>query len=120
MSIRKDKYNKKLEKYHVEVDEESEDVDIQEEREEEHEEMDVRTQCVTQPCCPASEGKHLRGFKKSQKKLEVASEDEPGDGPGKADEAFGPAEDSFFLEPAMPASPHRRSSGSSRMSEIHC
>ena len=95
--LRKDKYNKKIEKFKVEVEDEEEDIDIDEGREEEHEEMDVRTPCDTQPCCPASEGKFLRGFKKSSKKEVEPSEDEsPGGGKGQADEAFGPAEDWFY------------------------
>ena len=39
--LRKDKYNKKLFKYYVEVDEEDEDEGIEEEREKEEHSMDV-------------------------------------------------------------------------------
>lgn len=39
---RRDKYNKKITKYYVEIDEEDEDVDIEEEREKEEHSMDVR------------------------------------------------------------------------------
>ena len=38
---RRDKYNRKLWKYHVEVEEEDSDEDIEEEREKEEHEMDV-------------------------------------------------------------------------------
>lgn len=39
--LRRDKYNRKLLKYYVEVDEEDEDVDVEEEREKEESTMDV-------------------------------------------------------------------------------
>lgn len=39
---RRDKYNKKITKYYVEIDEEDEDVDIEEERETEEHSMDAR------------------------------------------------------------------------------
>ena len=39
---RRDKYNKKITKYYVEIDEEDEDVDIEEEREKEEHSMDAR------------------------------------------------------------------------------
>lgn len=61
-ALRKDKYNKKLEKFYVEVDDEDEDINIEEEREAEIEEMSVRAQNNFLPpgfpprgtTCPAS------------------------------------------------------------------
>lgn len=42
--LRKDKYNKKLLQYYVEIDDEDEDLDMEEEREKEEHQMDVGAQ----------------------------------------------------------------------------